>query len=77
MNARRAQDPKHPDLLGCNASRSGAGDLVYCLNEARVCCDYCLSFGEAYFCLHPEKLDIASRSRLVNPGGTQAGSPRR
>lgn len=73
MNARRAQPARHPDLLRCQASRSGAGDLVYCLNEERVCCDYCLSFGEAYFCLHPEKFDIVLRSRLLTPGRKHVG----
>ena len=45
---------RNPDIATCSALRSGRGDLVFCLNEERALCDYCLPFGESYFCRHPQ-----------------------
>jgi len=54
---------KSPDIATCRASRCGVNDLIFCLNEQRVVCDHALSFGDKYFCRHPQNIEIAVRSQ--------------
>jgi hypothetical protein len=53
---------RNPDVETCRASYSGQGGLVFCLTEERLLCDYCLPFGETYYCRHPQCMEIASRT---------------
>ncbi len=53
---------RNPDIATCRAAPSGHGGLIYCLNEERFLCDYCLPFGEAYYCRHPKCQEIARQS---------------
>ena len=57
---------RNPDLATCRAMSSGEGDLLFCLNDERAFCDYCLPFGESYFCRHPQCRDIATRTEAQN-----------
>lgn len=57
---------RNPDISQCRAMRSGQSDLMFCLNEDRVFCDYCLPFGESFFCRHPQGRSIAARSEAQN-----------
>ncbi len=60
---------RNPDIETCTASHSGEGELVLCQNEKqRYLCDYCLPFGETFYCRHSQSLQIAAR--------TQAGKNR-
>lgn len=59
--------PPHPqcqDISACRASRCGGSDLVFCLNDKRKTCGYTLSFGDKYFCRHPQSMEIAARSKV-------------
>lgn len=60
-----AQHSNNPDVSKCRASPSGQGGLVFCLNEERFLCDYCLPFGEAYYCRHPECKEIVVRTEAL------------
>ncbi len=54
---------RNPDIAKCRASHSGEGGLIFCLNEDdRFLCDYCLPFGETYYCRHPKCHEIAERT---------------
>jgi hypothetical protein len=53
---------RNPDISKCRASHSGEGGLIFCLNEERYLCDYCLPFGEAYYCRHPKCHEIAEHT---------------
>jgi len=57
-----SQTLRCPDISTCRASHSGAGNLVYCLNDDRIMCDYSLPYGGAFFCRHPQCVHIAARS---------------
>ncbi|HEY5993027.1 MAG TPA: hypothetical protein VIU46_00335 [Gallionellaceae bacterium] len=55
---------RKPAGATCHATYSGQGGLVFCLNEDRFICDYCLPFGEVYYCRHPRCVEIAARSEV-------------
>ncbi len=66
-------DPRgeNPDIATCVARQSGAGNLVFCLSEHQAHCRHALSFGEVFFCRHPESGDIVART--VRSGQQPAG----
>ena len=54
---------KLPDVAICRAQPAGFGDYVKCLVHFPVECEYALSFGYEYFCLHPQRADIIARTK--------------
>ena len=49
-------------MLECRARRIGVADLVECLAKQPTHCKFSLSFGHSFFCRHPHRLEIASRT---------------
>lgn len=52
-----------PDISSCCATQLHGSELVLCLNDNRLICDYPLPYGDKFFCLHPQCLEIAGRSK--------------
>ena len=51
-----------PDFAICRARRLANSDLAYCLVDAPYDCKHAVSFGSSFFCLHPERDGIISRT---------------
>ncbi len=56
------QPGNYPDTANCVARQAGVGGLFFCLAEHRTHCSHALSYGEAYFCRHPQAREIAARA---------------
>ncbi|MEI6674797.1 MAG: hypothetical protein WCO57_06430 [Verrucomicrobiota bacterium] len=52
---------RFPDIASCRAKRS-FGEYVECLVPSPGCCDYALSFGYCYLCLHPQHAEIIAHT---------------
>jgi hypothetical protein len=52
-----------PEATVCRASHSGIGDLIYCLAPNPEFCPNILNFGNAWFCCHPQRQDLAARTQ--------------
>ncbi|HEX2697985.1 MAG TPA: hypothetical protein VHM28_09770 [Anaerolineales bacterium] len=51
------------DINKCRAKIYGVGDLAECLTPQQVhFCGYSLSFGNIYFCTHPQKKEFTERT---------------
>ena len=61
-NERRSRS-ELPDPAICRASDMGDGDLVNCLVQRASLCLYALSFGYGYLCRHPQRKEIAARTK--------------
>jgi len=46
----------------CRAKAAGFSDYADCLVERPARCGYALSFGDGFFCLHPQRNEIAMRT---------------
>jgi len=55
---------RFPDITTCRGKGS-FGDYVECLVPNPGCCDYALSFGYSYYCLHPQHAEIVARTEAT------------
>jgi len=67
----RQPDPKParalPDFAVCRASRSGVGDLIYCLVPSCQGCQYVERHAFNNFCFHPDWKKIINRTEAEEP----------
>lgn len=53
--------PELPDPSVCRGKPAGFGGYVDCLVPTPSRCPHVLRFGEGYFCLHPNREEIAAK----------------
>jgi len=53
-----------PDAAICRVENIVPCKLFGCLVTAPSSCPHALPFGKGYFCLHPEREQIAARTKL-------------
>lgn len=63
LNGRPAPQRVEPDLSRCSAKPAGFGDYVDCMVLKPEVCLHALSFGDGHLCRHPERHQIAARSK--------------
>jgi hypothetical protein len=62
-NGKPAPQRGEPDLSQCHAKPAGFGDYVDCMVLKPEVCLHALSFGDGHLCRHPERHQIAARSK--------------
>lgn len=72
-NGKPAPPRGEPDLSRCNAKPAGFGDYVDCMVLKPEFCLHALSFGDGHLCRHPERHQIAARSKAS--GGNAPANP--
>jgi hypothetical protein len=55
------------ELSACLARSSDIGELVSCLTANSFLCKHSLNFGNAFFCCHPQRQEIAARTAIGTP----------
>jgi hypothetical protein len=55
------------ELSACLARSSDIGELVSCLTANSFLCKHSLSFGNVFFCCHPQRQEIAARTAIGSP----------
>lgn len=64
---KRGPEQKPKDTASCRARRSGHAHHADCLVEQPFGCQHVLTFGSAFFCLHPERDSIVARTEANWP----------
>ena len=54
-----------PDTTSCRVKFLNM-ELAECLAERPASCPFVVAFGNGYYCWHPHRLEIASRSRAAS-----------